>query len=93
VFALSGAAAGQDLCSQKREEVASSPTCLRWWFTCYLKKLHKMGAPDPRYASLPLKKRQEILVRATAGYVEQYCLNFSYVELEAATRLKLLSIE
>lgn len=98
VSVASPIAAGQEvpagsLCKRSQEEVAGSQQCTRWWFACYLKGLHSLGKPEPRFANIPFKKRQELLIQAAFSAAENNCTHFSYQEAEAAMRGKLRTLD
>ena len=83
---LSPARAQQDgLCAMKQEEANHSPLCLRWYFSCQLKK----PAPDAR-GNVSYGERYSLRVGEVFNAAEQSCDNFNYQEALAAMRAKLM---
>jgi hypothetical protein len=83
---LSPAPAQQpDLCAMKQEQANHSPLCLRWYFSCQLRK------PEPgARANLSYSERYTLRVGEVFKAAEQSCDNFNYQEALAAMRAKLM---
>ena len=83
---LSPAQAQQaELCAMTQEQANHSPLCLRWYFSCQLKK----PASDAR-ANLSYGERYSLRVGEVFNAAEQSCDNFNYQEALAAMRAKLM---
>ena len=75
----------QDLCAMNQEQANHSPLCLRWYFSCQLKK----PSPDAR-ANASYGERYGARVAEVFKAAEQNCDTFSYREALAAMRAKLM---
>lgn len=72
------------LCSVPESEMANSPKCMRWYFSC---KGSVNPQPLPKnsiYASLTLQSRHRIILSLALAMAEMNCEQFSYQEAYAA---------
>ncbi len=82
-------ASGQELCQLSQDEANASPQCLRWYSLCLIGGAFVTGEPAPEYAALSLDQRRRFFVEAGFAIAERQCLQYDYVQANAAKEAKL----